>query len=98
MFITPSGYHPPLYRQEFFLGDAEDMGEVLSVSGSATVPAAACSGNCLVTKDYTPIEPDAEENKYYAPGIGLILEVDVETGDRVELVELTTASEPEPEP
>ena len=75
-----------VYRQEFFLGDAEDMGEVLSLSGDETVPAADCDNECLVTKDYTPIEPDVEENKYYAPGVGPILEVDVETGERVELV------------
>ena len=41
----------------------------------------------LVTDEWTPIEPDVHENKYYAPGVGLILEVDVETGDRVELIE-----------
>lgn len=74
------------YRQEFALGEAEDLAEVLSVSGSATVPAASCDGDCVVTKDYTPIEPDAVESKTYAPGVGLILEVDPETGESVELV------------
>ena len=74
-----------VYRQEFFLGDAEDMAEVLSLTGSEVVPAAECNGNCLVTKDFTPIEPDAIEHKYYAPGVGLILEVNPVTGDRMEL-------------
>ena len=46
------------------------------------------TNNCLITKDFTPITPDAVERKYYAPGIGLILEVDPETGDRVELVDI----------
>jgi hypothetical protein len=77
-----------VYRQEFSLGNAEDIGEVLSLTGSATVPAAACNGNCLVTKDFTPLEPDVSEHKYYAPGVGLILEVDPGTGDREELVEI----------
>lgn len=76
-----------VYRQEFFLGDAEDMGEVLSLTGSAETDAAECDGDCLITKDFTPIEPDAIEHKYYALDIGLILEVDPETGGRVELVE-----------
>jgi hypothetical protein len=76
-----------VYRQEFLLGDAEDLAEVLSLSGTESVPAAACAGTCLVTHEFTPIEPDASESKYYAPGIGLILEVDDESGDRVELVE-----------
>jgi hypothetical protein len=78
-----------VYRQEFLLGEAEDMGEVLSLTGSAVVPAASCSEDCAVIKDFTPLEPDADEDKYYAPGIGLILEVDNEDGgERVELVEL----------
>jgi hypothetical protein len=78
------------YRQEFALGDAEDMGEVISTTGSATVPAASCSGDCVVTRDWTPIEPDVEENKYYAAGIGVILEVNPEDGERVELISHVT--------
>jgi hypothetical protein len=77
------------YRQEFAIGDAEDAGEVISTTGSETVPAASCEGNCVITRDFTPIEPDAEENKYYKAGVGLILEVNVEDGGRVELVSMT---------
>jgi len=78
-----------VYRQEFALGEAEDMGEVISLEGSAAVPAASCNGDCLQTADYTPIEPDVLEYKFYRPGTGLILEVDPETGDRVELTDFT---------
>jgi hypothetical protein len=42
-----------------------------------------------VTRDFTAIEPGINESKYYAPGVGLILEVDME-GNRVQLVEMTT--------
>jgi len=77
-----------VYRQEFLLGDAEDMGEVLESYGSKTAPAASCSGDCVVTRDFTPLEPDANERKYFAPGIGNIVTIDLETGDREELVEL----------
>ena len=77
-----------IYRQEFALREAEDMGQVVLNDGTESVPAASCSGDCLVTRDFTPIEPDAEEYKYYAPGIGLILEVG-QDGSRVELVEFT---------
>lgn len=77
-----------VYRQEFSLGNAEDVGAVVSLTGSATVPAASCDGNCLITKDDTPIEPGVFANKYYAPGIGAILEVYPQTGERVELVEI----------
>ncbi len=75
------------YRQEFALGNAEDMAEVLSLTTSAAVPATSCNGNCLVTRDFTPIAPGVDEHKYYQPGVGLILEVDPETGKRVELLE-----------
>jgi hypothetical protein len=76
-----------VYRQEFRLGDAEDLAQVLSLSGNAAVPAASC-GDCVVTREFTPLEPDLVERKFYAPGIGLILEVDLETGERVERVEI----------
>ena len=78
-----------VYRQEMALGDAEDAAEVLSIDASEAVPAAFCDGNCVVTGDFTPLEPDAYEFKYYAPGVGFMLEVDPETGERLELVEMT---------
>lgn len=82
-------YVGQVYRQEFFLGDAEDIGEIASLTGSESVPAASCSGNCIVTQDYTPIEPDVVEDKYYAPGVGQILEI-TEDGERIELTSLIT--------
>jgi hypothetical protein len=77
------------YRQEFALGEAEDIAEVISVTGTEMVPAASCTDNCLVTRDANLLEPGENEFKYYAPNIGLILEISTE-GDRVELVEITT--------
>ena len=35
----------------------------------------------------TPLEPGVEENKFYAPNIGLIVEEEPETGERLELLE-----------
>ena len=78
-----------VYRQEFLLGEAEDMGEVISVSETdASVPAADCSGGCVVTRDFLPIEPDVNEHKYFAPGIGEILAIDLESGETEELIEV----------
>ena len=77
-----------VYRQEWALAEAEDMGEVLSQSASESTPAASCNGDCLLTRDFTPLEPEVNENKYYAPGIGVIVAFDVEEPeDREELVE-----------
>jgi hypothetical protein len=57
------------YRQEYYKGEAEDAGEVLSVNERVTVPAGTFT-NCLETRDTTPLEPDVVEHKYYAPGVG----------------------------
>ena len=74
-------------RQEVAYADAEDVIEILSVDGTQSAPAASCSATCLVTLDFTPLEPDAEEQKFFAPGIGLIVEVDPESGERLELID-----------
>jgi hypothetical protein len=45
-----------------------------------------CAGDCVVTKNFSLLEPGIVERKYYAPGIGLFLEVDLENGEVVRLV------------
>ena len=62
------------YHQEFAPGVAEDMGQVLSLSESVSVPADDYE-NCLRTMDWTPLEPGHREFKYYCPGVGLVLEL-----------------------
>jgi len=84
--------HPAIgdfYRQEFDLGDAEDFAEVISLSEPVTVPAGSFA-HCLETKETTPLEPDLVENKFYAAGVGNLLTVDATTGERSELVAITT--------
>lgn len=77
------------YRQEFFVGEAEDLAEVRAVDATETVDAEPLAG-LLVTREWTPLLPDVVEDKYYAPGTGLVLEVTVRGGDgRIELVEFT---------
>lgn len=88
-----------LYRQEWAFGDAEDVAEVLSTDygfGNDTgldefVPeelaSLLCDDDCVVTLEFTPLEPDMEERKYYAPDIGVFLEVETESGDITQLVD-----------
>ncbi len=76
-------------RQELLLGDAEDVIEIESLEGSESASAASCDGNCLVTLDYTPLEPGELENKYYVSGIGMIVETKPGSSERLELVEFT---------
>jgi len=77
------------YRQEFLLGEAEDFALVLALAESVTVPAGTWHG-CLITLDGTPMEPDVIEHKYYATGVGVVLEENPESGERVELVSITS--------
>jgi hypothetical protein len=77
------------YRQEFLKGEAEDMGQVLGVSDSVSIGFGSYQ-NCLKIKDWTPLEPDVVEHKFYSKEVGnLILEEKVagESG-RVELIEM----------
>lgn len=76
------------FRQEFSAGIAEDYAIILNLAGKDSVPAASCNGDCVVTRDLVPLEPDANERKFYARGVGFILEVDEPTGARVELVKI----------
>lgn len=74
------------YRQEFYAGEAEDMATVITVGVSVTVPTGVYS-ECIKTKDWTPLDPSVVEYKYYAPGIGLVLEESLDGSERVEQVE-----------
>ena len=60
------------YRQEYYEGKAEDRAEVVSVSQRVRVPAGTFE-DCLETEDTTPLEPDAVERKFYAKGVGPVL-------------------------
>lgn len=78
------------YRQEYYAGEAEDFGQVVRLDGEAEVPWGTFT-DLLVTREWTPLEAGFAENKYYAAGIGLVLEEIVEGGDgRVELVGFET--------
>ncbi len=76
-------------RLEFALGEAEDIAEFIDLAGTASTPAASCDGTCRVTLDTTPLEPDAAENKFYAPDVGFILETKPGTDEILELVSFT---------
>jgi hypothetical protein len=74
------------YRQEYYPGEAEDLAEVLRLDGVESVPFGGFT-DLLVTEEWNPLEPDAIEHKYYARGVGLVLEVAVSGGNgRVELI------------
>ena len=77
------------YRQEYKISDAEDNAEVIQTGQSVNVHGKTY-GNVLVTHEFSGLEPSANERKFYAPGVGNVLTVDDETGERSELIKITT--------
>jgi hypothetical protein len=75
------------YEQEHLAGVAEDRAEVLSLDEQREVPAGGYDG-LLQTEETTPLEPDVVERKYYARGVGTVLEETVAGGS--EVVELVS--------
>jgi hypothetical protein len=76
-----------VYRQEFYLGEAEDAAAVIATGQGVSVAYGAFT-DCVVTEDFTPLEPGNLEEKSYAPGIGLIAELDPSSGERLELIDV----------
>jgi hypothetical protein len=75
------------YDQENAPGIAEDGAKIINLDAKANVP----HGNfqhILVTAETNPLEPGFLERKYYAPGIGLVLAIDMRTGEEEELVNI----------
>lgn len=81
--------HPKVgdtYYQEYLPGVAEDQAEVLRLDASVTVPYGSFE-DVLKTRDFTALEPDKVEHKFYAPGVGSVLEKLVRGGhERLVLV------------
>jgi hypothetical protein len=80
-----------IYRQEFYAGEAEDIGQVYASGESVTVPAGSYT-DVLVTEDWSLLDPDVHERKWYARGIGVVFEETISGGSgTLELVEVGPA-------
>ena len=79
------------YRQEYYQNIAEDMAQVVGIDESVTVPYGSFTG-CLKTRDWNSLESGTDEHKYYCPGVaGVVLEVSVVDGEKVELIDVKTS-------
>jgi hypothetical protein len=84
------------YRQEY-AQDAHDMAKVLRLNADVTLTFDNLLGTngytgCLVTKEWSPLEHGAIENKYYCPGTGLVLDNEFQSSTvRTELVNVQYA-------
>ena len=73
-------------RQEYLKGEAEDHFKVVSMAKPVAVPFRSFR-RTMLTKEWTPLEPGVIDHKYYARGIGTVLEQTVKGGnERNELV------------
>ena len=69
---------------EYLPGVAQDQTEIIALE----VPVKLADGTehiCLQTKEWSPLDPDEVEYKYYAPGTGLVKEGNVDGSDEIEL-------------
>jgi hypothetical protein len=86
------------YLEEFSLGNAEDVSEILSANYAwgrnsgldRFVPRELAQrfcglADCVVTKNYSLLEPNVIALKYYARGIGFFLEIKPESGLALQL-------------
>jgi len=89
-----------VYMEEFSLANAEDVSVILSTTYAygqnpaldELVPQdlaerLCASGDCVVTRNFSLLEPGGLERKYYARGIGVFLEVEPEDGFVSQLVD-----------
>jgi len=80
----PANPKPGLtYRQEYYAGQAEDRGEVVSVDEQAEPPFGHFT-QVLMTKDTNPLEPKVLEFKFFGRGVGPLSTVGVSGGSKIE--------------
>jgi hypothetical protein len=99
MYAVPEDHLNELYRQEFLLGTAEDLGKVIGTVDTLVglLPADVSlpdgvAGPYLHTQDSTPLDvPAVIEDKYYAPGVGLVLTVEPEAKEVLTEIEPPSA-------
>ena len=82
------------HRQEYFLGEAEDLVQYIAGAGDETgvgpgeggdgpvFPCTAMSNDrCVKTEEFIPPEPESGEYKYWIAGTGFVLGVALEDGE-----------------
>ena len=82
---------PDAYRQEYFVGQAEDTAWIVDRGGTVSVPYGKVR-NVLTTLEATRLEAGAYDQKIYGPGIGIVSELAI-TG-ATEFANLVSVSGP----
>lgn len=93
--LIPATPEPGMtYRQEYYAGEAEDNGEVLTTHAMADAPMGHFT-DVLLTWDTNALEPEVAELKFYAPDVGPVLALEAAggPGSREELVAIDEVAE-----
>lgn len=84
------------YHHEYAKGVAEDEAKVLSLSESVKVPYGSYD-DCLMTLEYSHLNPGINMNNYYAKGVGLLRSHKISGGMKyVDLVSISHYKTAEP--
>lgn len=73
IFMTADPRVGQSMRQEYSPGVAEDYFEVVDMSTPVSTPYKSFP-SALLTKEWTPLEPDSLDHKYYVHGVGMVKE------------------------
>lgn len=84
------------YKQEYYEGEAEDVGKILKVKATCEDPDGFESEECMVMKEWTALEPGNVEQKIYFPDVGLVFIKELkEKTVEVELVDINNDDIPD---
>jgi len=75
------------YRQEYYFNIAENQAEVLD-TGITVTTVFGTFQHCVVIKEWSELEPHIFDLKMYAPGVGLVKELNLSTGNETELIDI----------
>jgi len=75
------------YREEYYFNEAEDQAEIVNTGLMVSIPYGDFT-NALETRNWSELEPDIVEQKFYAPGIGVIREVSPSESEELNLVSI----------
>ena len=79
--IMPADPQPGMeYREEYYKGQAEDKAVIVAVGDDQVQVPAGHFSDLVLTRNLTPLEPRVEEMKFYARGVGPVLEAGLSGG------------------
>jgi hypothetical protein len=90
IFMSAQPMVGQVYKQEDAKNVAEDCSKIVDLNASVRTPFVS-SNQALKTEEYSLLEPDVLDNKYYVKDIGLVREQTVQGGnDTLALVSVTS--------